>query len=109
MSKLNNNESYIRESIRIIGENAIKHGVKYDDIKPKEALNKTKTSALAMGRAVIAHELGIVPQSVWQWESAGRLPWSEIQGKTNYCDLLVKLGCGKVSKKKLIACFNISV
>ncbi len=40
------------------------------------------------GQAAVASELGIKRASVWEWVKRGRLPWSELDGRTDYSSVL---------------------
>ncbi|APC45919.1 8.4 kDa cro protein [Halomonas phage QHHSV-1] len=40
------------------------------------------------GVSVVARALKLSRQSVWEWLERGRLPWSELDGRTQYAPVL---------------------
>lgn len=56
-----------------------------------------------IGLTRLANRLGFRPSAVQKWRDAGRLPYTELSGLTNYAKTIEELSDGKYRADKLIA------
>ncbi len=43
------------------------------------------------GPTAVARALGLKTQSVWDWIDKGRVPWTDLDGRTSYSETMAKL------------------